>query len=258
MPVHHFGDFELYYRLFGKGETALLFIHGLGGDGNAWRYQVEYFKNQYAVTTIDLFGHGKSSKNVDPVLAPRLDAEAIDSLMRQEFKRPYFAVGHSFASNILPELIKLGDPSLKGIVFVDCPYQGFEDIIDGRTRFARSMLSLADNILEAETRRWYMELMSPDISPEDRELILSSLEHCHCRWLFESAAGCREYNRRFPPAETPIRDNLPVFIMEGEYGIGMNLRNSWVNHFKDALYCLFGKGRSFFLYHAARKVQQPA
>ncbi|UCD94157.1 MAG: alpha/beta hydrolase, partial [Candidatus Zixiibacteriota bacterium] len=181
-----------------------------------------------------------------PVFAPRLDAEAIESLMRTEIGRSYFLIGHSFASNIIPEIIKLGDPNLKGVVFVDCTYQGFEEIINARISYAETMLALSDEALDAEVRKWYTGMIATHPTDEERDFILASLKHCNYRWLFESVAGCREYNRKHPPDETPVKDNLPVFIMEAEFGVGANLRASWVNHFKNARYYFFDKAYHFF------------
>jgi pimeloyl-ACP methyl ester carboxylesterase len=246
MPIHIYNELSLDYRIDGEGDKALLFIHGLGGDKGAWKYQGEHFRGRYRIVTLDLYGHGQSSKEVDPVFAPRQDAEAADSLMREIVKCPYVAIGHSFASNILPEIMKLGDPQLKGVVFVDCTYQGFEEIVAGRMAFAGGMLALDDRQLKAESVKYFNDLLGENCRPEDREMVLSSLQYCSHRWLFQSVAGCREYNRKHPPREAPIRDDLPVFIMESEFGVGVNINKSWVNHFKQASYYLFENADHFF------------
>lgn len=43
----------------GSGEPVV-FLHGLGATGASWRPQVEALRSHYAVTTIDLRGHGAS------------------------------------------------------------------------------------------------------------------------------------------------------------------------------------------------------
>jgi pimeloyl-ACP methyl ester carboxylesterase len=245
MPIHNFDRYELSYDIYGEGETALLFIHGLGGNGLVWKYQIEYFRDRFMVVTIDLFGHGKSSKDVDPLFVPELDAAAIINLMQNKIKRPYFAIGHSFAGDVLPEMIRLNDPNLRGMVFVDCAYQNNETIIEGRIKFGEMKLSIPASQIEAETEKWYLDMLgaTPDIS--EAEFVLLSLKDCDSRWLYKSVIGCREREKKHPHRETPIPDNLPVMIIEAGYGIGMEIEKSWVNHFKTAEYYLFERGYHF-------------
>lgn len=55
------GDIEVHCEQHGSGEPLLL-IHGLGSSGLDWQHQVEHFRTFRRVITIDLRGHGKSSK----------------------------------------------------------------------------------------------------------------------------------------------------------------------------------------------------
>src|SRR4051812_33124295 len=42
----------------GKGETALVFLHGWGGDREYWKNQADAFAADYTVVTVDQAGHG--------------------------------------------------------------------------------------------------------------------------------------------------------------------------------------------------------
>ncbi|SYZ72397.1 putative Carboxylesterase [Candidatus Zixiibacteriota bacterium] len=254
MPIYQHRHLNLYYETFGQGPVALLFIHGLGGDGRTWKYQIDHFAPNYEIVTVDLFGHGRSSRDLDPEMAPRTDAEAIDALARNIIRKPYVAVGHSFASQILPEIIKLAYFNLRAAVFVDCTYQGFPEIIEARMEFARSMLALDDAQLKIETEKWYRNLMLDIKTPDDESLIFPSLLNCDYRWLFRSVGGCREFNRLYPPQDTP--DILPVFVMEADNGIGADFQKSWVNHFKSAEYYLFENAYHFFFVSQQQKFSQ--
>jgi len=245
MPVFLFNDLELYYERSGTGDSALVFIHGLGGDDRSWKYQREYFQKAFDVITVDLFGHGRSTAAIDPVFAARTDAEAIDSLMRSVIQKPFVAIGHSFASATLPELIGMNNPLLKGLVFVDCVYQGFDDIIDARVAFGTSLLNYDDERMRIKADAWYTELIG-SAPPEQIEFILSSFQQTNYRWMFRAVAGCREYNQKYPAAQTPLIDNFPILICEAEYGVGVSFRKSWINHFKNAEYFLFDQAHHFF------------
>lgn len=247
MPFHSFRGLNLHYEIYGQGNMALLLIHGLYGDGNSWKYQIDYFSDKYKIVTIDLFGHGLSSKDVDPVLVPRLDAEVVVDLMNN-IDLPYFAVGHSFAGNVLPEIIKLDGEKLKGAVFVDCTYLGDWQILETRVKFGENILALSDDKIGAEAEYWYNSLIVENASQEDRDFILSSFRKGNHRWMFQCVAKCDRFIKTHPIKETPIRDDQPILIMEKGTGTGIEFRKSWVNYFRLADYYLFeGAGHFFFI-----------
>lgn len=245
MPFHSFNRLNLHYETYGQGKTALLLIHGLYGDCNSWKYQIDYFSDKYTIIAIDLFGHGLSTKDVDSILVPRLDAEAAVDLMKY-IDLPYFAIGHSFAGYVMPEMIKLDGNKLKGAVFIDCAYLGDSEILNARVKFGENILALSDDKIGAEAEYWYNSLIADNAAQEDRNLILSSFRKGNHRWMFQTVAKCHRFIRRYPIKEIPIRDNQSIFIMESGDGIGMDFRKSWVNYFKLADYYLFEKAGHFF------------
>lgn len=50
----------MHYDMQGAGDRALVFIHGFGGFGGLWRWQIEHFKTLARVVTVDLPGHGQT------------------------------------------------------------------------------------------------------------------------------------------------------------------------------------------------------
>ncbi|QEC65944.1 alpha/beta hydrolase [Panacibacter ginsenosidivorans] len=56
------GITPISYSKTGKGDTALVFVHGWGINKEYWKSQVDAFSNRYTVVTIDLSGHGASGK----------------------------------------------------------------------------------------------------------------------------------------------------------------------------------------------------
>ena len=47
----------------GKGDTALIFLHGWCGDREYWKHQIDVFAVDYRVVAIDQAGHGESGKD---------------------------------------------------------------------------------------------------------------------------------------------------------------------------------------------------
>ena len=65
MSIIKVSNIEMYYEIHGEGEPLLL-IHGLGSSSRDWEYQIPQFSKLYKVITIDLRGHGKTSKPKGP------------------------------------------------------------------------------------------------------------------------------------------------------------------------------------------------
>jgi len=53
---------ELVCDVRGKGNTALVFLHGWCGDREYWKNQVDEFATNYRVVALDQAGHGESGK----------------------------------------------------------------------------------------------------------------------------------------------------------------------------------------------------
>ncbi len=68
MPHLRVGEIDLYYELMDftepwkAGPAPVVFIHGLGGDHSMWLYQVPAFCSRFPVITLDLRGHGQSTR----------------------------------------------------------------------------------------------------------------------------------------------------------------------------------------------------
>lgn len=79
MPTLHSNGIEMAYDVAGRGEP-LLFLHGLGSQGEDWAMQVPYFSAHYQVITADMRGHGASGKPPGPYSVPMM-AEDVVGLM---------------------------------------------------------------------------------------------------------------------------------------------------------------------------------
>ena len=55
-------DAEIYYEIHGDGDLPLILIHGIGGNLNTFKAQIDYFSDKHKVIAYDVRGHGKSSK----------------------------------------------------------------------------------------------------------------------------------------------------------------------------------------------------
>jgi 3-oxoadipate enol-lactonase len=62
LPYFESQEGKVFYRLFGKGELTLVFVHGAMGSHRLWEKQVPFFSKRYSLLLIDVRGHGNSSK----------------------------------------------------------------------------------------------------------------------------------------------------------------------------------------------------
>jgi pimeloyl-ACP methyl ester carboxylesterase len=56
-------DINIVCEVRGKGDTALVFLHGWCGDRAYWKHQVDAFAPDFRVVTLDQAGHGESGKD---------------------------------------------------------------------------------------------------------------------------------------------------------------------------------------------------
>lgn len=117
MPLASIADIKLYYEMFGRGEPVL-FIHGLGSSGRDWHNQVEFFSKHYQVITVDLRGHGQSSKRAGPYSMLLFAADMVDLITSLGVK-PCHVVGISLGGMIAFQLAASRPDLFRSMVIVN-------------------------------------------------------------------------------------------------------------------------------------------
>ena len=113
---------HLYYESHGEG-NPLVFIHAWSLSTRLWQEQVHALCEKYRVITLDLRGHGNSSKAWDGHTVPQYGRDIRHFIMRLHLKNVVL-IGWSIGCAVIQEYIKqFGRTDLKGIVFDDqSPY----------------------------------------------------------------------------------------------------------------------------------------
>jgi len=108
----------LAHDVFGHGDPAIVFIHGLGCDRTDWGEQIEAFAPRHRVLTLDLPGHGASPPSPRQT---RIEAQAQDvaALIMAAEASPAVLVGHSLGCRIVIEAAALLVGSVAGVVLID-------------------------------------------------------------------------------------------------------------------------------------------
>ena len=128
-------DVRLYYEIYGTGEPLVL-LHGNGGNISFMEPQINYFRNQYKVITLDCRGRGKSELGNTPLtymqmtkdvaslldylksdsayIIGRSDGAIISLLMGIYFPEKVKKIA-SFAANLWPDSSALYPPFVEDV-----------------------------------------------------------------------------------------------------------------------------------------------
>ena len=108
---------KVHYLSTGKGDEALVFIHGWTCDSTFWKGQSPVYESRRSLL-IDLPGHGLSGKPDIPYTMD-LFARAVDTVMTDAKVRKATLIGHSMGSPVAVEYLRLHPHKVTAIVLVD-------------------------------------------------------------------------------------------------------------------------------------------
>ena len=112
------GGARVHYLNYGKGDAALVLIHGWTMNVDNWRDQIPDFANRSRVLAIDLPGHGQSDK---PQVSYTMDyfARAVEAVMRDAKVKRGVLVGHSMGTPVARQFYRKYPEKTLAIVIVD-------------------------------------------------------------------------------------------------------------------------------------------
>jgi pimeloyl-ACP methyl ester carboxylesterase len=108
---------QITYEVSGKGETALLFVHGWLGNKRWWDSQRDFFSDKYLIVQMDLAGHGDSGRMRQKWTAENY-AKDIIAVADDLSVKDIILVGHSMSGVYATEAaVKI--PNVKALILVD-------------------------------------------------------------------------------------------------------------------------------------------
>ena len=117
---------RVHYVNYGKGDEALVLIHGWTCNLDNWRDQFADFAKRNRVIAMDLPGHGQSDK---PQVTYSMDyfARAVDAVMRDAKVKRAVLVGHSMGTPVARQFYRKYPGKTLAIVIVDGSLRPFGD-----------------------------------------------------------------------------------------------------------------------------------
>lgn len=118
---------KIYYQIYPneKKNKTLVLLHGLGGDLDAWKKDVDIFRKLgYPVVLVDLRGHGKSDRpTTDQSYHFKRFAEDIKEIILVEELKRTILVGHCFGG-VIAMMVDVYFPSIiNALVLIDTTYK---------------------------------------------------------------------------------------------------------------------------------------
>jgi pimeloyl-ACP methyl ester carboxylesterase len=118
MTVKSADGIPIAYQVKGKGDIALVFVHGWCCNKGFWDAQVPYFSKHYQVVTLDLAGHGESGSNRKEWTMQAYGHDVAAVVKKLELKK-VILLGHSMGGPVIAEAARLLPKQVIGLVAVD-------------------------------------------------------------------------------------------------------------------------------------------
>src|ERR1043166_9921850 len=119
-------DASIHYINYGKGDEALILIHGWTQNADAWRDNISDLAKRNRVIVIELPGHGASDKP-QTTYSMEYFARAVDAVMRDAKIKRAVLVGHSMGTPVARQFYRKFPEKTLAIVVVDGSLRPFGD-----------------------------------------------------------------------------------------------------------------------------------
>ncbi|WP_119392249.1 acetoin dehydrogenase dihydrolipoyllysine-residue acetyltransferase subunit [Taklimakanibacter lacteus] len=111
------GTGRLRYTKRGSSDNAVILIHGFGGDLDNWLFNADALAEGATVYTLDLPGHGQSTKTVaDPTVGGL--AKAVTGFMDAVKVDKAHLVGHSLGGAVAMEIARTAKGRVKSLTLI--------------------------------------------------------------------------------------------------------------------------------------------
>ncbi len=198
---------SVVYSVFGKGEPALLFIHGGMADRTFWDAQLRAFGKHYRVIAPDLAGHGESGFHREKLTIAEFGAD-VKAVADAEKLRHVVMFGNSLGGPVAVEAALLMPGRVVAVVGVDT-FQSLEGLPPEQMRqYAEAFRAdYAGNVNKMVKSLFHPDADAAIMADAERRMLKTSPETAYA--LFQGLAG-------YTPAPSVRRLNVPLRAINGD------------------------------------------
>ncbi|HEV3410406.1 MAG TPA: alpha/beta hydrolase [Chthoniobacterales bacterium] len=167
---------RVHYTAYGKGEPAVVLVHGWNCDESVWEKQVPALARKTHLITIDLPGHGESDKP-ERQYTMDLHARAVAAVLEHAGAGSAVLVGHSNGTPVIRQFYRLHPEKTRALVIVDGALRPFGD-----ANFMEKFIAPLRGRDYAETTRRFVNGMTAPMKNESareevRAMMLRGAQH---------------------------------------------------------------------------------
>ncbi len=163
---------KIHYVNYGKGDDALVLIHGWTCNVDSWRDQVPAFAKRNRVIAIDLLGHGKSDK---PEITYSMDlfARVVEAVLSDAKVKRAVLMGHSMGTPVARQFYRKHPDKTVAIVIVDGSLRPFAD----KAMMDRMIAGLRAPNYSETLKQMFAGMAGPGLSADAVERIRASAQN---------------------------------------------------------------------------------
>jgi pimeloyl-ACP methyl ester carboxylesterase len=211
------GIVPIAYTKTGKGDTALVFVHGWAINKEYWKSQADAFDSRFTVVTIDLGGHGASGKQRNHWKVEDFSNDVmavIDSLNLNKV----ILIGHSMGGDVILDVAYKIPDRIVGFIGID----NFKDVgvpltAEQHLQVDEFMRALDSNYKQTVTAYCRNALFPPDYADSASvNRVLNDVANTDSVVASKTLSGLFE----FAPKETALLKemHMPVHLIVSDFG----------------------------------------
>jgi pimeloyl-ACP methyl ester carboxylesterase len=157
---------DLEIQIAGEKEPTILFVHGFCCDKDDWLPAVNALSKEFQCVTVDMPGHGASTKTVSPTMASL--ASAVNLAKATSGSNSIILVGHSLGAKVVREAYRQSSENVDGIVLVDGSLY-----VGDRETMLQSAKAAVEKGADAFIRGLFTEMFTDKVDREVPERVLA-------------------------------------------------------------------------------------
>ena len=159
------------YEIHGKGEPALVFVHGWSCDARYWRAQLSHFSKKHRVVVLDLAGHGHSGSTRSHYSMKDFGEDVL-AVTEAAGSHSVILIGHSMGGSVIAEATRLMPNRVIGLIGIDTLKNIEYPMTDEELK---KMISPLEKDFQTGSRHFVEEMISPHTDSQLREWILADM-----------------------------------------------------------------------------------